>query len=101
MLGKSYIIDHCIQYLKKTNEDRIFRLYVTDALKIITKNTSLLGGTYIEESYNDIISGNTAKKEDADPEEIKDRIRSKLAKIENGKEEGHGFHGTESQVDAR
>ena len=96
-MGKRYIIDHCISYLNRKSEEKIFRLYVADALRAISKNTSMVnGGTYIEESYNDIISGKTAKKEDADPEEIKDRIRSKLAKIESRKEDEHGLHVIES-----
>lgn len=49
----------------------------------------MFGGTFIEDSYSDLINGNSTKDDDdADPEEIISRIKGKLAKI--GKEDSHG-----------
>lgn len=50
----------------------------------------MFGGTFIEDSYNDLINGNNTKEDDADPEEIISRIKGKLARIESGKEDSHG-----------
>lgn len=40
LCGKGYVVDNYIAFLNKESEDRAFRIYVTDALKVITKNTA-------------------------------------------------------------
>lgn len=40
LCGKGYVVDNYIAFLNKESEDRAFRIYVTDALKVISKNTA-------------------------------------------------------------
>ena len=44
LYGRGYVIDHCIAALlrkqKKEAKETLFRMYVTDALKVIAENTS-------------------------------------------------------------
>lgn len=40
MLGRGYLIEHCISTLKAINEEKAYRIYVTDALMAIADNTS-------------------------------------------------------------
>ena len=44
LYGRSYIIDYVISRVKQEMEERRFRAYVTDALMILTENTSRRDG---------------------------------------------------------
>ena len=37
--GKRYVIEHCISEYLKRREEKLYRIYVTDALKAIAENT--------------------------------------------------------------
>lgn len=39
-IGRGYVIDYCVSTLKKKNEEKLYRVYVTDALKAIVANTA-------------------------------------------------------------
>ena len=52
LFGKQYVIDHCIQVLEENFEQKAFRIYVSDLLKVTAE---LLGGT-VDRRYADIIS---------------------------------------------
>lgn len=57
MLGRSYIIDHCINQLKRESEETALRVYITDALKAVVENTAKFsGGVTMRRRYADIIS---------------------------------------------
>ena len=45
LLGRGYVIEHCISALKSNNEEKAYKIYVTDALKAIAENTTHLVGT--------------------------------------------------------
>ena len=46
LYGRQYVIDHCVSERMKYNEDRLYRVYITDALKAIAENTThYLGAT--------------------------------------------------------
>lgn len=42
--GKEYVIDHCQSEYKRRSEERIYRIYITDALKVIAENTTHFAG---------------------------------------------------------
>lgn len=57
MLGKQYIIDHCINQIKKESEETALRVYITDALKAVVENTAKIGGgVTMRRRYADIIN---------------------------------------------
>lgn len=46
LYGKSYVIEHCVSEYLKRREDKLYKVYVTDALKAIAENTThYLGAT--------------------------------------------------------
>jgi hypothetical protein len=91
VLGKGYIISHCVAFIKKEQEEQIFRLYITDALKILTENTAkMYGGASLTKRYADIIDMSKPV-ETRTQEEIIDHIKRKLA---------HGSAGTRSENNA-
>lgn len=57
MLGKQYIIDHCINQIKKESEQTALKVYVTDALKAVVENTAKIGGgVTMRRRFADIIN---------------------------------------------
>ena len=40
LYGKGYVIDHCASVYLERREERLYRIYVTDALKAIAENTT-------------------------------------------------------------
>lgn len=89
LLGKSYVIDHCINYLKKTNEETALKVYITDALKAVVENTgkSINGGVAMRSRFIDIL--NEAQEEDQEDaeekaEKIKANMKRTLARLGKG-----------------
>ena len=75
------MIDHCISAFLKRQDEKIYRIYVTDALKAMVENTSrFAGGTVIKTRYCDLVD-RTPKKETESAEQIVDRIRNGLKSI--------------------
>ena len=91
LLGKSYIIDHCYNYLKESSEETALKVYITDAIKAVVENTGRLSkeGVVMRKRFADIINDvpDEDKNEDNNKKanSIKERIKSKLAKL--GKED--------------
>jgi uncharacterized membrane-anchored protein YjiN (DUF445 family) len=85
-MGKSYVIDHCINFLNKSEEDTALKVYITDALKAVVENTSkLAGGVTMRRRFYDLI--NDVPEEEGSEEkaeEIKNRMKEKLERL--GKE---------------
>jgi hypothetical protein len=78
--GKGYVIDYCIAFFRKIEEEEVYRIYVTDALQVISQNTAnLAGGKTIGIRYYDIIK--PQQKEEANADEIINRIKDKLSKM--------------------
>lgn len=60
--------------------NKAYRVYVTDALKLIAENTAKFsGGGYLKTRYYDVI--NPQPEETRTPEEIISGIKTKLARI--------------------
>lgn len=77
LLGKGYIIDHCLCNLRKISDENIFRIYVTDALKAIANNTSKSAqeDSYLNLRYIEIIDNKTKNEKSKETaEQIKMRI---------------------------
>lgn len=39
-MGHGYVIEHCVSMLKEESQEKLFRAYVTDALMVISENTT-------------------------------------------------------------
>ena len=69
--------------LKKQNQEKAYRAYVTDALKIITENTAkYASGSYMKARYFDVESPKPP--ETRTPDEIIGQMRMKIARIGGG-----------------
>ena len=76
------MIDHCIAFSRKQEEEKVYKIYVTDALKIIAENTArFAGGSSLNIRFYDII--NPVKVETRTSTEIINNISAKLASMEN------------------
>ena len=85
-LGKSYIIRHCTEEMRKQAEDRIFRVYVTDALKAIADNTSFIPkeGASLKLRYIEMLDGiKPERKPQETAEQIKTRISAGINALAN------------------
>lgn len=68
--------------MRRINEDRIYKIYVTDALKIIAENTAKFGGgSVLRSRYYDLISEEIEAEPEETAEEIINRIKNKLGKL--------------------
>lgn len=91
ILGKSYIIDHCYNYLKEQSEDTALKVYITDAIKAVVENTGRLSkeGVVMKMRYIDMINDVPDEKKTEDnkvrAQGIIARIKSKLTEL--GKED--------------
>jgi hypothetical protein len=79
VLGIGYVIEHYIAYFKKRQEEKAYKMYVTESLRIIGENTAKYsGGSYIQMRYADMIE--PKKEETRTANEIilnlKDKLRS-------------------------
>lgn len=80
------MIDYCVSAFFKRQEEKIYRVYITDALKAICENTAnFAGGSVIKSRYYDLIDRPHKQEEEKSDEEkaqeIIDRISDGLKKI--------------------
>lgn len=92
LLGKSYIIDHCYNYLKELSEETALKVYMTDAIKAVVENTGRVlkeGGVVMRKRYIELIMDvpNEEQEEDNDKRAkgIIARMKTTLDKL--GKED--------------
>ena len=77
ILGKSYIIQHCVAFLKNRAILRAYQTYVTDALKVIAENTAGTGKAHtLNMRFADLIS--EEKPEERTEQDIINSIKEKL-----------------------
>lgn len=81
MIGREYLTDFCIAEWISEQEEKMFKVYVTDGIKNVNDSVAnYIGGHVFKKRYYELIS-----KKDVidDPEEtaieIKDRIKDKLS----------------------
>lgn len=76
-MGIGYVIDHYISYFNKEQKEKVYKVYISDVLRIISENTAKYsGGSYAKVRYLELID--PPKKETRTPEEIIKNIKEKL-----------------------
>lgn len=76
-------MDYCVIRWAKDQEEKLFKIYVTDGLKNINDSVSnFLGGRVLKERYYDITNKKTVEDPEKAAEEIKSRIVDKLSALE-------------------
>lgn len=106
MLGKQYIIDHCISQIKKESEQTALRVYITDALKAVVENTAKIGGgVTMRRRYADIIN-NVPDDEETNEQAQKrakgiiDNMKAKLNSLSGKEDADDGVNETVCNIDA-
>jgi metal-dependent amidase/aminoacylase/carboxypeptidase family protein len=80
ILGKNYIVQHCVVFLDNKAKEMAYQSYIADCLKAIADNTAnMYGGTTIRLRYADLISNE--KPETRTEEEVINDIKEKLRAI--------------------
>ena len=70
IFGRGYIIEHCISAFKVSQEEKLYKVYMSDLLRAQFKDNSI-------PRYYDLISSlERPIEKEPDPEEIKDRIKN-------------------------
>lgn len=81
MRGRGYI--RALPYIiKEREEEKAFKIYISDTLRLIGKNTASLGGEYYPGRFIDLIEPKEEKTQTA--EEIIDNMKNKLRKLGKG-----------------
>lgn len=75
-------MEHCVASFRKKQEERAYKIYVTDVLKVICENTAnaVSKGNYLTARFYDIMEDMTSrkKKKEESADEIKARIKNKI-----------------------
>lgn len=80
IVGIGYVIEHYIAFFQKEQQEKAYRVYVTDALRIVTENTAKQGGgTYLTTRYADLIE--PRKEETRTANEIIVDLKEKLRRL--------------------
>lgn len=83
LLGRQYLIDYVVLRWVKDQEEKLFKVYMTDGIKNINEPISnFFGGMIFKERYYDLMNRKEVKDPSETAEEIKSRIVSKLAALE-------------------
>lgn len=76
-------MDYCVLRWTKDQEEKLFKIYVTDGLKNINEPiANFFGGMVFKERYYDMTNRKEIENPKETAEEIKNRIVSKLAALE-------------------
>lgn len=76
-------MDYCVLRWTKDQEEKLFKIYVTDGLKNINEPiANFFGGMVFKERYYDMTNRKGIEDPKETAEEIKNRIVSKLAALE-------------------
>lgn len=76
LFGSGYVIDHCISVFSTKQEEMLYRIYLTDALKVISENTAKMvqEGKYLPKRYADLIEKKNRKEDERTGDEIADEV---------------------------
>lgn len=56
LLGTGYVVEYCVSRYNYKQEEKQYRIYLTDALMVIANNTArAFGGSTVTMRYSDII----------------------------------------------
>ena len=77
MIGKGYVIDHCVSLFKKKQEKKLYQIYVTDTLKLINDNIAKnFGGAMIKTKYSELTQ--TVKEDNRTGDEVAREVIGRL-----------------------
>lgn len=80
LMGRGYVIDHCVSALIQLQEDDIFKRYVATALKLISINTTGGEERYaMRHDYSELIDRTPADTRTA--EEVIDHVLGKIKEV--------------------
>lgn len=79
MLGSGYVVDHCIAIFKKEQKEELYRIYVTDTLKMLTDIQRLRIDKVKVPRFYDLI--HKGKEETRSADEIIDSIKDRLERL--------------------
>lgn len=86
--GKGYVIEHYVSFFHKEQKELSYKVYVTNALKAIAKNTAVKeGDIFINENWLDLIKPKKQENEKAPErteEEVIQDIKNKLLRFGKG-----------------
>jgi hypothetical protein len=72
--------DFCISLFKKEQEEKAYKNYVAECLRLVTENTAKTGGgSYVRVKYYDIV--NPKQVDNRSANEIIDGIKDKIEKM--------------------
>lgn len=83
MIGKGYVIDHCVSLFNRHVKDELYRGYIADSLKLINDNLAKsVGGNVLRERYSEL--ARVKKEPEKTGDEIaRDVIRRAGLKVKN------------------
>lgn len=74
IFGEGYIAQHVMQYIKREYRTLLYRIYMTDAVKIIAENAAhFAGGSTLAKRYYDML-GEEKPKPEKTAEQIIDEV---------------------------
>ena len=87
LIGKGYIVDHCVSLFNNRAKERLFRTYITDTLKCLNDNLAkVIGGSSIKARYYDLLEAGSQKESEKTGDEIALEIIKKAGLKVKGKE---------------
>lgn len=85
MFGKSYVLEYCVKRFNNAQREEIYRIYISDTLRIISENTAkFVGGNYIKKRYYDFVkepNGHTKNDNRSAKEIINDVVNKSGIKV--------------------
>lgn len=79
-MGIGYVIENYIAFFKKEQQEKLYKSYITDALRLITENTAkAYGGSYMKIRYSEMIV--PQKEETRTADEVIWNLKNKLERL--------------------
>jgi len=87
LIGKGYIVDHCVSLFNDRMKERLYRVYITDTLKCLNDNVAkVVGGSVLKARYYDLLEEGNKKEIEKTGDEIALEIIRKAGLKVKGKE---------------
>lgn len=87
LIGRGYIVDHCVSLFNSRAKERLFQIYITDALKCLNDNVAkTLGGSTLKVRYYDLLESGNKQENEKTGDEIALEIIKKAGLKVKGKE---------------
>lgn len=87
LIGKGYIVDHCVSLFENRAKERLFQIYITDTLKCLNDNVAkVFGGATLKMRYYDLLESGKKTESEKTGDEIALEIIRKAGLKVKGKE---------------